>query len=347
MLVICILLFLMGKKKMKNKNVIITGIGQDGYFLSKQLLDEGYYVVGIDRWQDKGYSDEYKELMANENFKLIEGDITDRYMIRRLLENYQPLFFFNTAAISHVGVSFEIPERVTEVNYLAVLNILEELRAVSPETGFLQCSTSEQFGDNTKIPQDENSAMMPNSPYSIAKTAAYNLVKLYRNYGLKTYNTISFNHESKLRPENFVTRKITKALTNLKKTGDGKLVLGNIDTYRDWGHAPDFTNAMIQIVKTNCSNDYVLCTGETHTVREFVEETCNVLGFELRWEGKGINEIGYINNEPRIFISKEFYRPAEVQALMGSNHKIQTILGWQPTTTFKELVKIMVEHDLK
>ncbi len=329
------------------KNVIITGIGQDGYFLSKQLLDEGYYVVGIDRWQDKGYSKEYTELMSHDNFKLVEGDITDRYLIRRLLTEYKPIWFFNTAAISHVGVSFEIPERVTKVNYLAVLVMLEEIRAINPETAFLQCSTSEQFGDNTNIPQDENSAMMPNSPYAIAKTAAYFLLKLYRNYGIRTYNTICFNHESELRPENFVTRKITKALAEMKNTGKGKLTLGNIDTSRDWGYAPDYTKAMIAMMKTNCSNDYVLCTEETHTVREFIGAACDILEFKLEWKGKGIDEVGYIDGRPAIFISKEFYRPAEVTMLLGSSHRARRILGWEPETTFYELVKKMVEHDLK
>lgn len=329
------------------KNAIVTGIGQDGFFLSKQLIDKGYFVLGLDQWQTKGYSKEVKELMDDENFKFVEGDITDRYLIKRLLTEYVPEMFFNTAAISHVGVSFEIPERVTEVNYIAVINILENIRAFSPKTKFLQCSTSEQFGDNKEIPQDEMSSMMPNSPYAIAKTASYFFTKLYRKYGIKTYNTICFNHESEIRPETFVTRKVTKGLADIlvHKTQD-KLVLGNIDTYRDWGYAPDFTAFMIKIMKSYEPNDYVLATGETHTVRDFIEEVCDILGVKLEWKGKGIDEVGLINNKPTIFISKDFYRPAEVEKLCGDTLKAKKI-GWFPKTTFKELVKMMVDVDIE
>jgi GDPmannose 4,6-dehydratase len=328
------------------KAVIVTGIGQDGYFLSKQLLEKGFKVIGVDQWQTKGYNPQLKELMSNEEFKLIEGDITDRYLIRRLLQEYKPVYFFNTAAISHVKVSFDIPTRVTDVNYLAVIQILEEIRTVSPETRFLQCSTSEQFGDNLDWPQDENSKMLPNSPYAMSKLGAYFIAKLFRRYGLKIYNSIAFNHESEIRPENFVTRKITKGLSDIKKGLSDKLCLGNIDTFRDWGYAPDYTKAMIKIIESDAPDDYVLSTGERHSVREFIEEACKCLNMNLEWKGKGLDEIGYIDGKPRIFISKEFYRPADVYNLCGNASKIKEKLGWEPKVKFKDLVKIMVGSDL-
>ena len=332
-----------------NETVIVTGVaGQDGYYLAKELLEKGYTVVGLDQWQYKGYSKGIVEHMENKNFTLIEGDITDRYLIRKLLTEHKPKFFINAAAISHVAISFKIPERTTQVNYVAVLNMLQEILAISPGTKFLQCSTSEQFGDNKELPQNENSAMLPNSPYAIAKMAAFRLTKLYRNYGLKTYNTIAFNHESSHRPENFVTRKITKHLTNIKKNKTSiPLELGNLDAYRDWGYAPDYTGAMIKMLESNVCEDYVLATGETHTVREFIEETCNVLGWDIKWTGKGLEEQGFVDNKLVVKINPDFYRPAEVDKLCGDASKIKAMLGWEPNTTFKELVNRMVKHDLK
>ena len=329
-----------------NKNIIITGAaGQDGYYLSKQLIEKGYNVIGIDQWQTKGYNKELKELMRMDNFKLIEGDITDKHFIKRIIIEYMPKWFFNTAAISHVGVSFQIPERVTEVNYLAVINIIENIRSYSPATGFLQCSTSEQFGDNKETPQNELSAMMPNSPYAIAKASAYYFTRLYRKYGIKTYNTICFNHESEIRPETFVTRKITKGIVDIMKGEQDKLVLGNIDTFRDWGYAPDYTEFMIKVMESEKPDDYVIVTGETHTVREFIEEVCDVADIEIEWKGEGVDEIGYLNGEPKIFISREFYRPAEVEKLHGDYSKAKEKIGWEPKTKFKDLVRIMYEAD--
>lgn len=376
------------------KTSIITGCaGQDGYYLGTQLLKKGFKVIGLDLPQTKGYHKELKELMENPSFKLIEGDICDRYMIRKLLAEEKPKYFFNLAAISHVKVSFDIPERVTEVNYLAVIRILEEIRAVSPKTAFLQASTSEMFG-NTFEPkaiwhikpkevkmltkqlqevrkqdiiilppeaeiefakQTENSPMRPQSPYAIAKTAAFFITQLYRKYGLKTYNTICFNHESSIRAETFVTRKITKFMADIKLNNqlgykhpvpNGCLTLGNLESRRDWGYAPDYTEAQIKVIESNKPDDYVVATGETHSVREFIEECCRMLHFRLEWKGKGIKEVGYINSIPRIFISKEFYRPAEVDSLCGDYSKIKEKLGWEPEVKFKDLIRIMIESDL-
>ena len=339
------------------ENVIITGIGQDGYYLSKKMLKKGYFVVGIDQWQNKGYSKEYKELMNNDNFKLIEGDITNRYLIKRIIKEYKPKYFFNTAAISHVAVSFDIPEITFNVNTMAPLIILEELRHNSPDTSFLQCSTSEQFGDFIDIPQTEETKMLPNSPYAIAKTATFFLTKLYRKYGLKTYNTICFNHESEIRPDNFVTRKITKTLAEIVSGKTDILTLGNLNAKRDWGYSPDYVDGMIKIIESNDPDDYILATGETHTVKEFVEAAIQSMGLEIAWEGTGVNEkgtiiafdengISMIVKENAVVVSKDFYRPAEVNVLLGDPTKIKDKLGWEPTTKFEELVAKMVRHDL-
>lgn len=333
------------------KSAIVTGLGQDGYYLSKQLLEKGCEVTGVTRWQCKGYNKQLKELMAHTNFTLREGDITDKYFMHRVITDTYPDAFFNTAAISHVAISFDIPEITAEANYLAVLRILEELRAHSPHTAFLQCSTSEQFGDNTETPQTENSKMSPVSPYAIAKQAAYQLTRLYRKHGMKTYNTICFNHESEIRPDNFVTRKITKGMTDIKKGKIKSFTLGNLDAYRDWGYAPDYTKAMIDLVEAEKPGEYVLCTGETHTVREFIQETAKnlnmIIEFDINIKGEDIVVlIDGIERRPIIYTSTRFHRPAEVDRLCGSYEKINKEIGWKPTTTFKELVKIMVEHDM-
>jgi GDPmannose 4,6-dehydratase len=325
---------------------IITGIGQDGYFLSKKLLKKGYRVIGVDLWQSTGYRKELKDLLSHDNFELIEGDISDRYLIRRLLRKHKPEYFYNMAAISHVGVSFEIPIRVTEVNYLSVIQMLEEIKEISPKTKFLQASTSEQFGENEEIPQNEKSNMIPTSPYAIAKTAAFFYVRLMRKYGLKTFNTISHNHESPIRPENFVSRKITKGLVDIKSGLINKIELGNIESKRDWGFAGDFCDAMIIIMENSEPDDYVLSTGQTRTVRDFIEIASNKLGMKIEWKGKGIDEVGYLDGVPRIFISEKYYRPSDVAVLMGDSTKIMEKLGWTPTTTFDELVEMMILHDL-
>lgn len=340
------------------ENVVVTGIGQDGYYLSVKLLEKGYRVVGVDQWQHKGYSKDFKRLMSNKNFKLIEGDITDRYLMSKIIKEYKPKYFFNTAAISHVAVSFDIPERVFNVNMIAPLVILEELRHNSPDTKFLQCSTSEQFGDFEETPQTEETKMMPNSPYAIAKMSTFFLVKLYRKYGLKTYNTIAFNHESEIRPDNFVTRKITKTLAEIVSNNAKVLTLGNLNAKRDWGYAPDFVDGMIKIIESDEPDDYVLATGETHTVREFVVAAANAMGLDVEWTGTGVNEKGSliatdINGENKVIIkenaivvSKDFYRPTEVNVLLGDPSKIKEKLGWEPTTKFTELVAKMVRNDI-
>jgi len=277
--------------------------------------------------------------------------------MKRVIQEYQPKYFFNTAAISHVAVSFDIPELVMNVNTIAPLIILEELRHNSTHTKFLQCSTSEQFGDFIETPQSEETKMMPNSPYAIAKAATFFLVKLYRKYGLKTYNTICFNHESEIRPDNFVTRKITKTLAEIFTGKADKLILGNMDAKRDWGYAPDYIDGMIKVIESDESDDYVLATGETHTVREFVEAAVQAMGLEVAWEGTGVNEkgsiisfdqngIGIIIMKNVIVINEDFYRPAEVDVLLGDPSKIKNKLGWEPTTKFKELVAKMVRNDL-
>ena len=330
------------------KVAIVTGVtGQDGYYLSKQLLDKGYQVIGYSRYQSHGLTDRMKELTNSPNFKFIEGDITDRYHISKILKQYQPDYFYNLAALSHVGNSYEIPERVTEVNYIGVLNILQEIKDKSPHTSYLQCSTSEMMGENEEIPHNENSKMLPTSPYAIAKFGAYALTKLYRRYGLKTYNAIAYNHEGKNRGENFVTGKIAASVARIMTNQQDVLELGNINSYRDWGESNDFMRAYIMMMESDQPDDYIIATNETHSVREFVEQSFKLFNRTVLWENVGVDEVGKINGIVRVKINPDFYRPTEVPKLCGDYSKIKQKLGWQPQIKFEQLVKIMVEHHYK
>jgi len=330
------------------KVVIVTGVtGQDGYYLSKQLLQKGYQVIGYSRYQSHGLTERMKELISHQDFTFIDGDITDRYHIGNVLKIWKPDHFYNLAALSHVGNSYEIPERVTEVNYMGVLNILQEIRDKSPHTKFLQASTSELFGQNEQIPHNEETKMLPTSPYSIAKFGAYALTKLYRAYGLKTYNSICFNHESEYRPENFVTGKIAASVARIMTNQQEVLELGNMNAYRDWGYAPDYTKAMIMMMESDIPDDYVIATNETHSVREFVEQAVKTFNNAVIWENQGVEEVGKVNGIVRVKINPDFYRPTEVPKLCGDYSKIKQNLGWEPKIRFEQLVQIMVEHHYK
>jgi len=332
------------------KTAIITGCsGMDGSTLADMLLKKGYKVVGIDTWKATGDNPNLTYALWNQNFILETGDITDSEFIYRLFKKYSPDYFYNMAAISLVPESFKIPKRILMVNTMAVLNILETIREYYPNTRFYQASSSEQIGDNKDSPQNLDSKMLPNSPYAISKLASFFLTKVYRkSYGLFCVNGMLWNHEGPRRGPTFVTRKITLAVANIKRGKQQVLTLGNINTYRDWGISKDYCEAMISMMEADKPNDYAVATGESHTIREFVEEAFKYVDLEINWEGEGMEEVG---KDPygsiRVRISPDFYRPAEVEYLCGDYSKIKKELGWKPKTKFKSLVEIMMRSDLK
>ena len=327
-----------------NKVAIVTGsTGQDGSYLSELLLDKGYTVVGLRRRSssEKGL-ERIEHLLNNDNFKLVEADITDPANVCWLMQTYLPDEVYNLAAQSHVGTSFQQPSYTTQVNLQGPLNFLEAIRLLSPSTKFYQASTSEMFGKNYEVFADtkyqkETTPFVPQSPYAVAKLAAHEMVRIYRDsYGLFACCGILFNHESERRGENFVTRKITKWIGEFVASGQDEdfpaLRLGNLDAHRDWGHAQDYVEAMYMMLQQDEPEDYVIATSETHSVREFLTEA--------------FNEIGISNLEPYVVIDPEFYRPCEVDWLLGHTGKARQQLGWRPKVSFPELVQRMVRSDI-
>ncbi|MDO8623141.1 MAG: GDP-mannose 4,6-dehydratase [archaeon] len=330
-----------------NNICIVTGSGgMDGSILSEKLLAKGYTVVGINRWSPTGLSENLKECIKNKNFIIETGDITDKEFMYRTITKYHPDYFYNIAAISLVPESFKIPMTVFETNAIAVLNILELIRNYSPKTRFYQASTSEQIGRNKNVPQNTESLMDPNSPYAIAKLSAYQLVRCYRDaFGIFAVNGMLWNHEGERRGPTFVTRKITLHISSGTKE---PLQIGNLDAFRDWGYAPDFCDAMILMMETDVSDDYAVNTGETHSIREFIEEAYSLIGKKVIWKDKGKEEKGYDDQGNLLVkVNEKYYRPVEVPYLQGDHSKITEKLGWEPKVKFKELVKIMVENDIK
>lgn len=327
-----------------NKVAIITGAtGQDGSYLSELLLSKGYTVIGLRRRSssEKGL-ERIQHLLKNNNFKLVEADITDSGCVNNLIRDYMPTEVYNLAAQSHVGTSFKQPLYTTQVNIEGPLNFLEAIRLLSPTTKFYQASTSEMFGKNydmfggTKY-QQETTPFVPQSPYAVAKLAAHEMVRIYRDsYDLFACCGILFNHESERRGENFVTRKITKWIGEFVASGQDEdfpaLRLGNLDAHRDWGHAQDYVEAMYMMLQQDEPEDYVIATSETHSVREFLTEA--------------FNEIGITHFEPYVVIDPEFYRPCEVDWLLGHTGKAREKLGWRPKVSFQELVQRMVRSDI-
>ena len=327
-----------------NKVAIVTGsTRQDGSYLSELLLDKGYTVVGLRRRSssEKGL-ERIEHLLNNDNFKLVEADITDSGCVNSLISEYMPHEVYNLAAQSHVGTSFKQPSYTSQVNLQGPINFLEAIRLLSPSTRFYQASTSEMFGKNyeeyggTKF-QKETTPFVPQSPYAVAKLAAHEMVRIYRDsYGLFACCGILFNHESERRGENFVTRKITKWIGEFVASGQDEdfpaLRLGNLDAHRDWGHAQDYVDAMYLMLQQDEPEDYVIATSETHSVREFLMEA--------------FNEIGITNFEPHVVIDPEFYRPCEVDWLLGHTGKARQQLGWRPKVSFPELVQRMVRSDI-
>jgi len=334
-----------------SKKALITGIrGQDGAYLAKLLLEKGYEVYGTDRRSGNSSNWRLKELGIEKDVQILYMDLLELTNIVRVIQRVQPDEVYNLAAQSFVQVSFEQPILTADVNAIGPLRLLEALRVYAPDAKFYQASTSEMFGKAQEIPQTEKTPFYPRSPYGVAKLFAHWITVNYReSYNIFACSGILFNHESPLRGLEFVTRKITYNLACIKYGLKDKLVLGNLDAKRDWGYAPEYVEAMWLMLQQPEPDDYVIATGETHSVREFVEKAAEIAGFTLEWQGEGMNTKGIDTRTGKVIVevSPEFYRPAEVDLLIGNPEKARKKLGWQPRTSFSQLVEIMVEADLK
>lgn len=345
------------------KVALISGItGQDGSFLAEFLIDKGYEVHGILRRSSSFntgriehlYLDEWvRDMKKSRLINLHWGDMTDSSSLIRIIQAVRPDEIYNLAAQSHVKVSFDVPEYAAEADAIGTLRMLEAVRILGLEkkTKIYQASTSELFGLVQEVPQKETTPFYPRSPYGVAKQYGFWITKNYReSYGMFAVNGILFNHESERRGENFVTRKITLAASRIAQGFQDKLYLGNLDSLRDWGYAKDYVECMWLILQHETPEDFVIATGEYHTVREFCTLAFKEVGIELRWEGKGVEEKGIDVNTGRelVAVDPKYFRPAEVEQLLGDPTKAKTMLGWNPRkTSFPELVKIMVQHDMK
>jgi GDPmannose 4,6-dehydratase len=342
----------------KSKVALITGItGQDGSYLAEFLLDKGYIVHGIKRRASSFNTDRidhlYRDLHeANVRFILHYGDLTDSTGLIRIIQQVQPDEIYNLAAQSHVAVSFETPEYTANADALGTLRLLEAIRILGLEkkTRFYQASTSELFGKVQEIPQKETTPFYPRSPYAVAKLYSYWICVNYREaYGIYACNGILFNHESPVRGETFVTRKITRAVARIKLGLQGKLYLGNLDSKRDWGHAKDYVKMQWLMLQQDEPDDFCISTGVQYSVRDFVNAACKEVGIELRWEGKGVDEKGIDTQSGKtlVEVDKRYFRPTEVETLLGDSTKAREKLGWVPEITLDEMVAEMVREDLK
>jgi GDPmannose 4,6-dehydratase len=340
------------------KKALITGItGQDGAYLAEFLLDKGYEVHGIRRRASLFNTDRIDHLYHDPHSKgydltLHYGDLTDSSSLIRIVKEVQPDEIYNLAAQSHVAVSFEEPEYTANSDALGALRILEAIRIAGLEkkTKFYQASTSELYGLVQEIPQKETTPFYPRSPYAVAKMYAYWITVNYREaYGMYACNGILFNHESPIRGETFVTRKITRALARIKLGLQECLYLGNMNALRDWGHARDYVVMQWMMLQQDTPEDFVIATGEQHSVREFVELAAKEIGIQIRWEGQDQDEKGYdvATGKCIVAVDPRYYRPAEVETLLGDPTKAKEKLGWVPTTTFPELVAEMMREDMK
>lgn len=345
------------------KKAIITGItGQDGSYLAEFLLEKGYEVHGLLRRSSSFntgriehlYLDEWvRDMHQKRLINLHYADMTDSSSLIRVIQTIQPDEIYNLAAQSHVKVSFDVPEYTAEVDAVGTLRLLEAVRILGFEkkTKIYQASTSELFGLVQEVPQKETTPFYPRSPYGVAKLYGYWITKNYReSYGMFAVNGILFNHESERRGETFVTRKITIAVARIAQGIQDKLYLGNLDAMRDWGYAKDYVECMWLILQHDKPEDFVIATGEMHSVREFCTLAFSEVGIQLRWEGKGIDEKGIdmITGKVLVEVDPKYFRPAEVEQLLGDPSKAKTLLGWNPTKTpFEELVRLMVAHDMK
>jgi GDPmannose 4,6-dehydratase len=341
---------------MANKTALITGItGQDGSYLAEFLLEKGYDVHGIIRRTslfNRTRIEEVREEARKEGkvYDLHYGDMGDSSSLNRIIAETRPDEVYNLAAQSHVKVSFDSPEFTADVDGTGVLRLLEAIRINKLKSHFYQASTSELYGKVQEVPQSEKTPFYPRSPYGVAKLYGYWIVKNYReSYDMHASNGILFNHESPRRGENFVTRKITLSLARIKAGLQPTLRLGNMDAKRDWGYAKDFVEMMWLMLQQPEADDYVAATGEMHTVREFVENAAPIAGFDIAWEGEGDKECGRDRKTGKVIVEVDpkFYRPAEVEQLLGDPTKARTKLGWTPKVKFEELVEIMMKADLK
>jgi GDPmannose 4,6-dehydratase len=338
----------------------ITGIcGQDGSYLAELLLSKKYKVYGLIRRSSNINTQRINHLFHHPDLILKYGDVIDSTNLHMVLSEIvkcnpkmERLEIYNLAAQSHVKISFEMPEYTGEVDAMGTLKLLEAVRNVCPldKTRLYQASTSELYGKVQEIPQKETTPFYPRSPYGVAKLYSFWILKNYREaYGLHASNGILFNHEGPRRAHNFITRKITIGLGKILKGHEDRLSVGNLNAKRDWGHAKDYVEAMWMMLQQEQPDDYVISTGETHSVREFIEKAFALRGFDIKWKGEGVNEIGYDKNSGRelIFVDPKYFRPTEVDLLIGDASKARDTFGWTPKITFDELIKEMVDHDCK
>ena len=335
---------------------LITGItGQDGSYLAELLLDKGYEVHGIKRRSSSFNTDRIDHLYrdpheSDAKMFLHYGDMTDSTNLLRIIQQVQPTEIYNLAAQSHVQVSFETPEYTANADALGTLRILEAVRILGMEKAvrIYQASTSEMFGEVQEVPQRETTPFYPRSPYGAAKVYAYWITVNYREaYGMHASNGILFNHESPVRGETFVTRKITRALARIKEGLQDKLYIGNLNSLRDWGHAKDYVRAMWLVLQQDAPNDYVIATGEQHSVREFIQAAGGELGMDFEWKGEGLDEVGIDRNTGRelVAVDPRYFRPTEVETLLGDPSRAKKELGWEAEIPFDQLVKEMVAAD--
>lgn len=334
------------------KKALITGItGQDGSYLAEFLLEKGYEVHGITRRASISNTARIDHLIAAKAVTLHDGDLSDSSSLINIIAKVQPDEIYNLAAQSHVQVSFDVPEYSGDVDALGVLRILEAVRilGLTKKTRIYQASTSELYGKVEEVPQNETTPFRPYSPYAVAKQYGFWIVNEYREaYGMFAVNGILFNHESERRGENFVTRKITLAVGRIAEGLQDHLELGNLDSLRDWGYAKDYVECMWMILQHDTPEDFVIATGEQHTVRDFTEKVFKVNGINIRWEGTGIDEKGYDAGTGKMLVcvNPRWFRPTDVVNLCGDPAKAKTVLGWNPQkTSYEELIRIMAEHD--
>ena len=338
----------------EKKRALITGTtGQDGSYLSELLLEKGYEVYGLQRRSSLPNTERIDHLyhgLEGSDFFMMYADLADSSNLFRVINKIKPDEIYNLAAQSHVGISFDVPEYTANVNALGPLRLLETVRNLDFPVRYYQASSSEMFGKALQTPQNEKTPFNPQSPYAASKVFAFHVTKMYRTgYGLFASNGILFNHESPRRGLNFVTRKITLGLARIKLGLQPSLLLGNLDAKRDWGYSKDYVEAIWKILQHKEADDFVISTGETHTVREFVEETANCLGFNLGWKGVGLEEKGVDKKTGKtlVAVDSRYFRPNEVEALLGDSTKARALLDWKPRVTFKKLARLMAQEDLK
>lgn len=337
------------------KRALVTGItGQDGSYLAELLLEKGYEVYGVLRRSstfntsriDHIYQDPHE---TDVRLRLVHADLADGSSLNQLVKSIRPDEIYNLGAQSHVRVSFEIPEYTSDITGLGCIRLLDAIRETEVSCRFYQASSSEMFGDVLESPQTERTPFNPRNPYGYAKAFAFYATKNYREaYGMFAVNGILFNHESPRRGETFVTRKITRGVGRIVTGQQDCIYLGNLEARRDWGFAGDYVKAMWLMMQTEQPNDYVIATGETHSVREFCERAFELAGVPLTWQGSGMNEVGVDRNEQvRVRVDQRYFRPAEVSELCGDSRRARQSLGWKPSVTFPELIKLMIDSDLE